>query len=84
MLVKLTELQTNTRKSIELFIIGSKRPLGVAYDKKNSVAAEPTAPGLRAIRGTSGFWGGELNGRSVGVSKVSTGEGLVSKLSLGM
>ena len=27
------------------------------YDKKNSVAAESTGPGLRTIRVTSGCWG---------------------------
>ena len=50
-------------KSAELFLIGSAQPLGWStYDKKNSVAAESTGPGLRTIRVTSGWWGRERIG----------------------
>jgi len=62
--VQAPALQTSARKSIELFLIGSvptKGRLGT-YDKKNSVAAEPTGPGLRATRITSGWWGGDQIG----------------------
>ena len=63
MLVQPPALQTSARKSIELFLIGSAQPMGWStYDKKNSVAAEPTGPGLRATRETSGCWGGEPTG----------------------
>jgi len=61
--VKPTTLQTNARKSVEHSIIGSTQPLGQStYDNRCSVAAEPTGPGLRATRVTSGWWEEELPG----------------------
>ena len=57
-----TGITNQCPKSIEHSIIGSKRPLGVAYDNRCSVAAEPTGPGLRATRVTSGWWGEDCIG----------------------